>query len=247
MKQQFEEAFNTIKAQNTDACIAGSAMLGYNEGWNQDIDVFCYNEQSFVALLYYMKYDKMFTVLDPLEIHKLNEYLKDRKSSLDSIGLVTIKFKWNLCIDVNIIYKKFQKNIFDVISVFDCDHISQGFCLKTRQYLSLRESKGLNATWNKFNTSYYKSDLWSCKRLLRQFSRVVKYTERGYNLETVTDKYISLIEEILSLDNIYKTEKGTIFYEKTQKEFEIVLKILQVWKVEKKMSPENLMVLQTLI
>jgi len=247
MKQQFEEALNTIKAQNTDACIAGSAMLGYNEGWNQDIDVFCYNEQSFIELLYYMKYDKMFTILEPLEIHKMTEYLKERKSSLESIGLITIKFKWNLCIDVNIIYKKFQKNIFDCISAFDIDHIAQGFCLKTRQYLSLRTSTGLEGTWNRWNTSYYKSDLWSTKRLLRQFSRVVKYTERGYNLDEVTDKYISLIEDILAKDNVYKSEKGTIFYEKVQKEFEIVLKILQLWKKGKVMTPENLIVLQTLI
>jgi hypothetical protein len=148
---------------------------------------------------------------------------------------------------VNVVFKKFHKNIFDVLSNFDLDIIANGYDIKSKQYLLLRESTGKEGTWNKWNTSYYKSDLWSCKRLLRQFSRVVKYTERGYNLESVTDKYISLIEEILDKDNIYKTEKGTIFYEKTQKEFEIVLKILQLWKKDKVMSKEDLLVMQTLI
>jgi len=57
MKEQFENAITLIKKQeNLNACIAGSAMLGYQEDWNQDIDIFCYDEQSFTALLYFMHY-----------------------------------------------------------------------------------------------------------------------------------------------------------------------------------------------
>lgn len=245
MKEQIDNAIELIKKQDVNGCITGSILLDYFEG--ADIDIFMYDKSSFNKLLFFMHYNPMFTILDKLELHKFNEYINEDKSSLDSIGLITIKFKYNLCIDVNVVFKKFHKNIFDVLSNFDLDIIANGYDIKTGNYLSLRTTTGLEGTWNKWNTSYYKCNLWSCKRLLRQFSRVVKYTERGYNLETVTDKYISLIEEILSKDNIYKTEKGTLFHEKTQKEFEIVLKILQVWKVEKKMSPENLMVLQTLI
>ncbi len=245
MKEQIDNAIALIKKQDVNGCITGSVLLDYFEG--ADIDVFVYDKSSFNKLLFFMHYNPLFNILDPLEQHKFDEYINEDKSSLDSIGLITIKFKYNLCIDVNIVFKKFHKNIFDVLSNFDLDIIANGYDIKTGNFLSLRTTTGLEGTWNRWNTSYYKCNLWSCKRLLRQFSRVVKYTERGYNLESVTDKYISLIEEILDKDNIYKTEKGTIFYEKTQKEFEIVLKILQVWKVEKKMSPENLMVLQTLI
>lgn len=245
MKEQIDNAIELIKKQDVNGCITGSVLLDYFEG--ADIDIFMYDKSSFNKLLFFMHYNPMFTILDKLELHKFNEYINEDKSSLDSIGLITIKFKYNLCIDVNVVFKKFHKNIFDVLSNFDLDIIANGYDIKTGNYLSLRTTSGLEGTWNKWNTSYYKCNLWSCKRLLRQFSRVVKYTERGYNLETVTDKYIALIEEILSLDNIYKTEKGSLFYEKTQKEFEIVLKILQIWKVEKKMTSENLLVLQTLI
>ena len=245
MKEQIDNAVTILKDLDINGCITGSVLLDYFEG--ADIDVFVYDKSSFNKLLFFMHYNPLFNILDPLEQHKFDEYINEDKSSLDSIGLITIKFKYNLCIDVNIVFKKFHKNIFDVLSNFDLDIIANGYDIKTGNFLSLRTTTGLEGTWNRWNTSYYKCNLWSCKRLLRQFSRVVKYTERGYNLESVTDKYISLIEEILDKDNIYKTEKGTIFYEKTQKEFEIVLKILQVWQKEKKMSPENLMVLQTLI
>ena len=245
MKEQIDNAIELLKKQDVNGCITGSVLLDYFEG--ADIDLFMYDKSSFNKLLFFMHYNPMFTILDPLELHKFNEYINDDKSSLESIGLITIKFKYNLCIDVNVVFKKFHKNIFDVLSNFDLDIIANGYDIKSKQYLSLRESTGKTSTWNKWNTSYYKSDLWSCKRLLRQFSRVVKYTERGYNLDEVTDKYISLIEDILAKDNVYKSEKGTLFYDKTQKEFEIVLKILQLWKKDKVMSKEDLLVMQTLI
>ena len=245
MKEQIDNAIELLKKQDVNGCITGSVLLDYFEG--ADIDLFMYDKSSFNKLLFFMHYNPMFTILDPLELHKFNEYINDDKSSLDSIGLISIKFKYNLCIDVNVVFKKFHKNIFDVLSNFDLDIIANGYDIKSKQYLFLRESTGKEGTWNKWNTSYYKSDLWSCKRLLRQFSRVVKYTERGYNLDEVTDKYISLIEDILAKDNVYKSERGTLFYDKIQKEFEIVLKILQLWKKDKVMSKEDLLVMQTLI
>ncbi len=112
MEEHFNNVIDILKKQDIDACITGSCMLGFNPDWNQDIDVFCYDKPSFNKLLFYMFYNGLFIIDDPLEKHKFNEYINNDKSSLDSIGLITIKFKYNLLIDVNIIYKKFQNNIF---------------------------------------------------------------------------------------------------------------------------------------
>jgi hypothetical protein len=248
MDKQFANAITLLKEQkHINGCIAGSAMLGYQEGWNQDIDVFCYDEQSFTALLYFMHYNPMFNILDKLELHKFEDYTRNNKSSLSSIGLITIKFSFNLCIPINVIYKKFQNNIFDVISAFDNDLIAQGYCLKTGKVLSLRESTGTTVDYNRWNPTYYTSDFWSIKRLLRQFQRCVKYTERGYDLTLVTDKYISIIKEIIQTENFYKSDKGTKYFNDTIEQFEVVLKILQVWKKELKITPEQLLILNTLI
>lgn len=248
MKKQFEDVISLIKKQeNINACLAGSCMLGYKEDWQQDVDCFCYDEQSFIALLYFMHYNSMFTILDKFELHKFEDYTRNKKSSLESIGIVSIKFMYNLCIPVNIVYKKFSNNIFSVLASFDMDLIAQGYCLQTKQEVSFRQSKDLDVTWNRFNTAFYKSDFWSIKRLLRQFDRNVKYTNRGYDLSSVTDKYISIVEEIISQENYYKTEKGTKFYNDTIEQFEVVLKILQTWKHELKMTPEELLILKTLI
>ena len=245
MKLQIEGAINWIKKQNVRGCITGSALLDYFEG--QDIDLFVYDESSFNKLLFFMHYNPMFTILDKLELHKFNEYIDSNKSSLEKIGLITIKFKYNLCVDVNIVFKKHNKNCFDVISSFDLDIIASAYDIKTKKTISLRESEGLTGTWNRWNNSFYKTNFWNVKRLLRQFERIIKYTDRGYDLSSVTDKYIELVEEILRTENYYKTEKGSKFFNDTLEQFDLVLKILNVWKKDLKISPEELLIMKTLI
>lgn len=246
MKEHIDNAIELLKKQEVNGCITGSCLLDYFEG--QDIDLFMYDKSSFNKLLFFMHYNPIFTILDPMEQHKFDEYINNDQSSLDSLGLITIKFKYNLLIDVNVIYKKYNKNLFDVISNFDLDIIASGYDIRTGQTLSLRTTKGLEGTWNKWNSAFYKKgDFWSVKRLLRQFERVVKYTERGYDLSSVTNKYVSIVEEIIKTENFYKTEKGTQYFENTMKQFEIVLQILKVWQRDLKISNEELLTLKTLI
>jgi hypothetical protein len=247
MKENFENAIALIKKQDVDGCITGSCMLGYSPEWQQDIDVFTYNKSSFTKLLFFMYYNPMFTILDKLELYKFNEYIDSDKSSLDSIGLITIKMKYNLCVDVNVVFRKNNHNVFDVISGFDLDIIASAYDIKTKKTISLRESEGLTGTWNRWNNSFYKTNFWNVKRLLRQFERIIKYTDRGYDLSSVTDKYIELVEEILRTENYYKTEKGSKFFNDTLEQFDLVLKILNVWKKDLKISPEELLIMKTLI
>lgn len=247
MKEQLDNCINLIKQQEVNGCIAGSILLDYNPSWNQDIDIFVYDKSSFNKLLFFMNYNPMFTILDKLEKHKFDQYINDDKSSLDSIGLITIKFKYNLSVDVNVIFKKYHKNAFDVISNFDIDLISTAYDIKTGKTISLRESTGNKGTWNKWNPYYYKTDFWSTKKLLRQFERVIKYTKRGYDLSEVTDKYIEIVEDIIKSENFYKTEKGTKFFEENIEQFEVVLKIIKTWKETLTMSDAEILTLKTLI
>lgn len=245
MKSHIEDAITILKNLEINGCITGSCLLDYFEG--QDVDLFVYDKSSFNKLLFFMHYNPMFTILDPLEQHKFDDYINNDKSSLEQLGLITIKFKYNLLVDINVIFKKFHKNCFDVLSNFDLDIITTGYDIKTGKTLSLRESTGNQGTWNKWNNSFYKPDFWSTKRLLRQFERVVKYTNRGYDLSSVTDKYIELVENIISTENFYKSEKGLKYFEDTIEQFEVVLKILKAWKKDLIMTPEQQLILKTLI
>ena len=109
MQKQIEEAISWIKNQNVRGCITGSCLLDYFEG--QDIDVFLYDEKAFTELYYAMYHNKMFTILDKLEIWK-SDMFRQKESFNNSkhvSGVSTIKFMYNTCIPINIIYKKIQE------------------------------------------------------------------------------------------------------------------------------------------
>ncbi len=248
MREQYDNVIKLIKEQKElEACITGSIFLDYFPGEHQDVDIFCYSEESFRELLFFMNYNPIFQILDKLEAYKFKSYIKKGQSSLNKISLITVKFTYNLCVPVNIVYRKGNKNLFDVISGFDLDLVAQGFCLKTGKYHSLRESTGMDGTWNKWSKQFYDPSIWDAKRLMRQFSRIIKYESRGYDLSSVTDKYIEIVEQMLELENIYKTERGTEFYNKIKKEFTLVLNILQEYKKNRKISDEELLILKTII
>ena len=245
MKEQIDTCVEILKKQEIEGCITGSCLLEYFEG--QDIDLFTYDESSFTKLLWFMYYNPMFNILDPLELYKFKSFTNKNKSSLDKLGLITIKFKYNTCVDVNIIFKKFNKTCFDVISNFDLDIITTAYDIKTGKTISLRESTGNVGTWNKWNSSFYDFDFWGTKRLLRQFERVVKYTNRGYDLTSVTDKYIEIVEDVINTENVFKSEKGNKYHNDSIEQFEVVLKILKVWKKDLVMTPEQILILKTFI
>ena len=248
MKKQIEDAIKFLKETDVAGCITGSALLEYYPDSNQDIDVFLYDEGAFNKLLYCLYYNPLFLIIEPLEQWKFDEFSKKGHSSLNKFGLISIKFKYNMSVDVNLVFKKYQKNAFDVISAFDLDIVAVAYDIQTKQELSLRENKGEKvATWNKWNNLFYTNDTWGTWRLLRQFERCIKYHDRGYDVTEVVDKYIEICEKLLDKDNVFKSDKGTAHFEKVTKETEIIVQILRVWKDTKKITPEELTMLKTII
>ena len=103
------------------------------------------------------------------------------------------------------IYKEKSKSIFDVLSTFDLNIICKGFDLKTKKILDLTDNPGKIADYNKWNLTFESPDIWSISRLLRQFMRVIKYHERGYNTDKVVLKYKSILENLMQFENIYNS------------------------------------------
>ena len=93
MKEQINNAIDWIKEQPIKGCITGSCLLEYFEG--QDIDVFTYDEKSFNKILFAMHHNDMFTILDPLEKWKFEQYINKNNSTFYKFGLITIKFNYN--------------------------------------------------------------------------------------------------------------------------------------------------------
>ncbi len=117
MRNQTKDALAWCMKQEVAACITGSCLLDFFEG--QDIDMFAYSIPAFNKILFAMIHDPMFIIADPKEQWKLDKWTesKDYYKEL-SYGMISVKFKYNTCIDVNLIYKSNSKNVFDVLNSF---------------------------------------------------------------------------------------------------------------------------------
>lgn len=243
MKDQINNVVSWIKEQDIDGCITGSCLLDYFEG--QDVDVFCYSEASFTKLLYSMYFNKMFLIMEPIEKWKFKEWTeKDFKSSVRKLGMVTLKFKYNICVDVNIIYKEKCKSIFDILSTFDMNIIAKGFDLKSKQYLDLSGNTGKIAKWNSWNTSVNNIDIWGLSRILRQFERVIKYHKRGYNTDEVTKTYIQLLKRIMEYENIFNSKKLDEKISLVEANGKILITIFEKWLSTHEITEDELELLK---
>ena len=227
MEEQIKNAIEFLKEQPIQGCITGSCLLEYFE--NQDVDIFTYTEASFRKLLFAMYHNPLFTILDPKEKWKFDEYINKNQSSLEKFGLTTIKFTYNTCVLVNITFKKNTPNIFSVLSTFDMDIICKGYDIESKQYLDLRERTDKIATWNKWNVGFYSDEIWKLSRILRQIERCFKYHKRGYNVDAVVLKYIELIDKLQDYTNIFNSEVFDERLDIIKKNTLIVKQICQTW------------------
>lgn len=243
MKEQINNVLEWIKQQPIKGCITGSCLLDYFEG--QDVDVFVYDEKSFVKFIFAMHHSNMFNILDPLEKWKFNKYIDDDYSNFKKLGLITIKFTYNTCIDVNIVLKKNCQDIFSVLSSFDMDIICKGYDLQTKKFLDL--SEGLpdkKTTWNKWNTSFYTGEVWKISKILRQLERCFKYYKRGYNTDEVILKYMELIDKVEEYESIFNSENFNERLKIIKNNINIVKQICKLWLETHQITDEQLNLLK---
>ena len=243
MKKNINEVIEWIKEQPIKGCLTGSCLLDYFEG--QDVDVFVYDEKSFTKLLFAIYHNDMFTILDPLEKWKFEQYINKNQDSFYKFGLVTIKFMYNTCIPINIIVKKNCRNIFSVMSSFDMDIICKGYDIETKQYMDLSENgKTKTATWNKWNTTFYSDEIWQISRVLRQLERCFKYHKRGYNVDAVVVKYIELIGKLQIFTNIFSSSNFDEKLKVTKNNTLIVKQICELWLKTHEITDEQIELLK---
>lgn len=246
MKEQIEDVKGILrKLPHVGGCITGSSMIGYWEG--QDVDLFTYSKESFLEVMYFMIYDPRFQMLDPLEKWKL-EQVRDKGVDAGKFGVLTIKFMYNTCVPINIVFKNHTYNAASVLSSFDLDIICIAEDIQSGKILDM--SEGLPdkvATWNKWNTSYDSSNIWELSKILRQLQRCFKYHSRGYNTDLAVEKYIEIIDKLINYDNVFNNDKFAERLKDTKENMVILKKICLHWLENHEISEEALVTLQTKI
>ena len=244
MEENQKQAIQWIKAQKIRGCLTGSCLLGYFE--HSDVDFFAYNEAAFTQMFYAMYHNPMFQILDPLESWKAANFIERKLDNYNKTKLITIKFHFNTCIPVNIIYKSHCTDGYSVISSFDMDVITKCYDTFIQQEIDLTygsvESKVVS--WNKHNQNFYDPALWQISRILRQLERVVKYHKRGYNTDAVVHKYIELIDQVQNFENIFNSNNFSETLKIKKSNTKIVKQICEKWLETHEISDETLELLK---
>jgi len=246
MEKLTQEAVNWVKNLNVSGCLSGSCLLNYFEG--QDVDLFCYTEKAYAEVLWAMYWNPLFHINDPLEQWKFDQWrVKRDDGGLKKWGIQTSKFKYNMAIDMNVIYKKYHHTAFDVAASFDMDVVAKAYDLQTKQILDLTGGASKIAKWNIWNPNFRDVSIWDVKKIMRQFGRVVKYHNRGINTDNVTLKYIEFLEENLQYNNLWESVKVEEKIKTFDENVPILIKRLKRWLKEHDMSQEELDKMKQLI
>lgn len=215
------ETIKLLKELDINGCITGSSMIdGDYDNWDSqpDVDLFVYArpQLQYAANLLIQTYG-----FEPLnagerwKINRLNNF--DRKKRMP---VETLKVTKDGVI-VNISYKEGKTNIFAVLASFDMSIIMVGYDIRKHVMLDLRCKNDMMVPEdpeNRWSTSVNVAkpnplrdqdvDMYGVEMWVRQFDRVIKYWNRGYDTRPMAEFYIKLIDGVLDTGKLFSTEKG---------------------------------------
>lgn len=237
LTKQIKDTINLLKDTDINGCITGSCLLDENfDEWESvpDIDVFVYSIESqihAVDVLEYKygfkpgKYDHNCDKGEAWKVQRLRTYGMRKDSPLSTVSM------YKDGITVNVSYRKDQRKLVDVISVFDMTIIMRGIDIPTGYELNLTGDDSHTARLNPLRTIDY--SIWNTKKWVRQFDRVIKYWNRGFDTRPVAQAYIDMINTVIETGSLFTSEKAEQSYKEFAEEYIEVRDHIQMWLDDK--------------
>lgn len=227
LTEKIHETIDLLAGSGINGCVTGSSMIpdvDFDE-WDSvpDVDVFVYTEDELMYALTLMMFKHGFELLEGGEDWKFGRL---RKTGINrSMPLSTMKVTKDGVI-VNLTYKKGKNNLFNVLSSFDMSIIMVGMDIPTKVKLDLRKGwNGMvmddpNGVWSP-STKIAKPnplrvqdvDMYTVEMWVRQFDRVIKYWNRGFDTRPMAEFYIELINGVIEKGQLFHTEKSERAYQ----------------------------------
>lgn len=203
-------------------CITGSCMFALDSdaiaywGSRPDIDVFVFTTGDMIRLPTILmehgwkpgkKNDDKSAKNEAWKMGKLfHDNTFKKKYNLSTISLIDDRG-----IAVNITQKNNCNKTSAVLTSFDMDIVMRGFDIQSGNLLDMRNDATTVAHPNmekRIEIEAVSVDMW-----VRQFDRVIKYYDRGFDTRPMAKFYHDLIGDVLELGPTCVSEKAMEFYE----------------------------------
>lgn len=225
LTQDIKDTIDELKEMDVYGCITGSSMLDCDfDMWDQhpDIDVFVYYANETLHLARVLIDCHGFEPATEGEAWKLDRIRKAKRQK--DAYLQTVKLKRGDVV-VNITFKYGKTNMLAVLSSFDMSIIMVGYDIETKTMLDLRVGNGQvvpedpTDKWSndkmvavpnplrKQDVDMYGVEMW-----VRQYDRVIKYWNRGFDTRKMARFYIELINGVIEKGRLFNSAKSEASY-----------------------------------
>ena len=234
MKEKVAFMIEIAKSLDIHGCITGSCFLpGFDPdvwGSTPDVDVFVYSEDDLVhAISLAMETLCMTPGTGSSRSEKQERWKIERlfENGLNyKTGLVTYKFN-AAGVVLNFSYKMRKlmgrwcpiSTAPDVLMSFDMSIVMQAYDIKSHVKFDLRPDNVPLTTAIVNPLRKQDTMMWTVAKWVRQFDRVVKYYNRGFDTRPVARTYIKWIDECIEAGCLFDSEESIEAFEKFGNEF----------------------------
>lgn len=230
--EKISSAINLIKTLPLNGCITGSCLLpGFDpDGWGTkpDIDIFVFGEDELVTAIDLARYALKMEPGKGTERTRQQEEWKLarlKQSGLNyKIGITTYTFHYDgIMLNFTFKQRKFHNRWVplistpDVLESFDMSIVMQGYDIKHHVTYDMRVGDPKVAIPNPLRD--VDCVMWTVAKWVRQFDRVVKYYNRGFDTRPMAKFYLDMIDECVEAGCLFDSEESKEAFESFSQEF----------------------------
>lgn len=238
-----------LKGSDFRACITGSCLLDADfSTWDElpDVDMFAYSDREMIRMIQALQDQHHLELgVDGSERSYLQEQQKydwlveGKNNKYDGTLFSTVKLhdkRYGTIINVS--WKKHADNVAKVLGTFDMSIVMKGYDIRGKWMCDFTkvwgpENVAMPNPLKRVDYDLVKTTYW-----VRQFDRVIKYWQRGYDTRPMAETYIEKIDMLLKRGNIWTSEAGAEFYHKFADELIDMRKKVAAWLEERREDAE---------
>ena len=247
MGDNFNVTLDVIRSLPINGCITGSVFLDKFDpvSWGSDIDVFVYSENDLVRACNIAEFGlKMQPGKGTERSEKQERWKLNRlyKSGLNrKIGITTYTFNC-MGVKVNFTFKQSKidghwvplTNCPSVLISFDMTIVMMGHDIRSGVFFDLRPDEISHDIAVPNPLRDHDCEMWTVKKWVRQFDRVVKYYERGYDTRPMAEFYLDMINQCLDAGSLFDSEESKEAFAMFSEEFVEKRNVIADWLEEVK-------------